>query len=68
MASAGIIEASRALGPLYGRAAARCGVLFAGSEAWGVETAFDGVHFSEEGHRAFAIGIEKAVKAMFTDR
>ena len=64
VASAGLIEASRALGPLYGRAAARCGILFAGSEAWGVETAFDGVHFSEEGHRRFAAGLAAYLRSV----
>ena len=50
-------DASRALAACYQALAARMGVDFADSGAWGVELLFDGVHFSPAGHRAFAAGL-----------
>ena len=41
----------------YGELAARRGIRFAETKDWGVEVTFDGVHFTEEGHKAFARGI-----------
>ena len=35
------------------------GVRFADAGAWGVGLAYNGVHFTEQGHRAFAEGIWK---------
>lgn len=35
------------------------GVRFADAGAWGVGFAYDGVHFTGQGHRAFAEGIRK---------
>lgn len=48
---------SRRLAGRYEAAARRLGVGFADAGGWGVGLAYDGVHFSEEGHRAFARGI-----------
>lgn len=42
---------------LCGALARELGLAFADAGAWGVGLAFDGVHFSEEGHRAFANGL-----------
>ncbi len=45
------------LAELYGKAAERCGVRFADAGKWNVSMTYDGVHFTEEGHRAFAEGL-----------
>ena len=45
----------------YEATAHRLGIAFADSGAWGVELTYDGVHFSEEGHLAFAKGIQIAL-------
>lgn len=39
-------------------------VAFAGAGAWDVAPAFDGVHFSPEGHAAFAKGLTQALETM----
>ena len=41
----------------YRRLAERLGVRFADAGAWGVALAYDGVHFTSQGHRAFAAGL-----------
>ncbi len=35
----------------------KLGIRFADAEAWGITIAYDGVHFSEYGHHAFAWGL-----------
>ena len=35
----------------------KLGIAFADAGQWNVELTFDGVHFTEEGHRAFAEGL-----------
>lgn len=52
-----LIEKSGRLGKNYERLAAKHGIAFADAAAWGVKKVFDGVHFSEEGHGAFAKGL-----------
>ena len=49
-----LIEKSASLGKNYKRLAEKHGIAFADGAAWGVKKVFDGVHFSEDGHRAFA--------------
>lgn len=49
-----MIAESKKLGDLYKEAAERNAVRFLDAGKWGIELAFDGVHFTEEGHRAFA--------------
>ncbi len=46
--------------------ALRMGLSFADAGAWEIELAFDGVHFSEAGHRTFARHMEAVLKRMFT--
>ena len=61
-------EESRRLGPCYQALAERLeGVAFADAGAWGVELSYDGVHFSEAGHRAFAAGMAAALEELFLD-
>lgn len=53
---------SRRLAERYRALAARRGIRFADAGSWGIETVFDGVHFSEAGHRAFAEGIRRVLE------
>ena len=55
------IENSVKLAVLYRDLADETGVDFADAESWGVELAFDGVHFSPAGHRAFAEGLQRTI-------
>lgn len=56
-----LVEASRTLARAYKTLAAELGIRFADGSAWGVELAYDGVHFTEAGHRAFAEGLYREV-------
>jgi lysophospholipase L1-like esterase len=38
----------------YQLLAEECGFYFADSENWGIDIAYDGVHFTERGHVRFA--------------
>ena len=51
------VEQSQLLAQRYKHVAERLGVMFADAGGWGVSMAYDGVHFTEEGHKAFAEGI-----------
>lgn len=42
--------------------AERLGVRFADAGDWDIPMAYDGVHFTERGHRAFAIGLLEVLK------
>lgn len=57
-----ILEESRRLADCYEALAQRLGILFADAGTWDVELTFDGVHFSELGHRAFAAGMQRILK------
>ena len=50
-----MIEASKALARSYQILAQRLGIRFADAGEWNIPLAFDGVHFTQEGHRAFAL-------------
>ena len=41
----------------YEALAERLGIPYADAGQWGVELAYDGVHFTEEGHAHFADGL-----------
>ena len=49
-----LLEESARLGEQYGTLARRLGVGSADTGLWGVGLSFDGVHFTPDGHRAFA--------------
>ena len=55
--SAAQISESKKLAGVYRSLAEKTGVFFADAGLWNVETAFDGVHFTPEGHAAFASGL-----------
>ena len=57
-----LIDESARLGGLYRALSGRLGVAFADAGEWGVTITFDGVHFSPEGHAAFAKGLGRVLK------
>ena len=58
------IEVSRRLAGNYEATAHRLGIAFVDAGTWGVGLAYDGVHFSEEGHQAFAKGMRTALDTL----
>jgi lysophospholipase L1-like esterase len=57
-----LIQASQRLSVEYGDLAQRLDIKYADSEKWEVGLTYDGVHFTEEGHRAFAEGLYNYLK------
>lgn len=55
--SQSLIDTSVELAKHYQTLAERLGVRFADAGEWNIPMAFDGVHFTEEGHKAFAEGL-----------
>ena len=58
----GIPEARKAIAPInkaeaYQVLSQKLDIAFVNAGQWNVELTFDGVHFTEEGHRAFAEGL-----------
>lgn len=52
-----LIDASVTLNHEYKALSQQLGVGFANAEVWNISMTFDGVHFTEEGHNAFAEGL-----------
>lgn len=52
-----LIDASVALRHEYKAISENLGVSFADAQEWNISLTYDGVHFTEDGHRAFAEGI-----------
>ena len=52
-----LIDDSITLTKYYKALAERLGTLFADAGEWNIPLAYDGVHLTEEGHRAFAKGL-----------
>ena len=52
-----LIAESMKLAEAYQALSQRLGIAFVNAEQWNVELTFDGVHFTEAGHRAFAEGL-----------
>ena len=52
-----LIEDAKELTIAYQELAQRLGVRFVNAGDWNIPLAFDGVHFTESGHRAFAEGL-----------
>lgn len=52
-----LIAESRNLTDSYRRLSHKLGIAFADAELWGIGLAYDSVHFTEAGHRAFAEGL-----------
>ena len=52
-----LIEDSHAFARLCQALAERMGIRFADAGRWDIPLTYDGVHFTEQGHRAFAAGL-----------
>lgn len=60
--SAKLIDDSRTFARLCQALAERMGICFADAGKWNISLAYDGVHFTEQGHKAFAAGILEELK------
>ena len=49
-------------GGMVARLAERLGIRFADAGKWDISLAYDGVHFTEQGHKAFAAGLLEELK------
>ena len=58
------IATSRRLVECYEDTTQMLGIGFADASGWGVDLAYDGVHFSETGHLAFANGIHPVLSTL----
>lgn len=58
-----LIDESRKLTQYYQRFACKAGIPFIDSNEWSIPITFDGVHFTEDGHKCFAKCLEKYIKA-----
>ena len=54
-----LLEESRMLAESYQELARKMHIFFADAGLWNVSLAFDGVHFTEAGHRSFAEGLRQ---------
>ena len=61
-----LLEESNRLAECYAAAARRLNICFADTRDWSVELAYDGVHFSEAGHRVFAENMLETLAALLT--
>ena len=57
-----LIDGSRAFARLCQSMAERMGIRFADAGNWAIPLAYDGVHFTEKGHRAFAAGLLEEIR------
>jgi len=60
------IEESAQLVKKYGTLAEEMDIRFADTNCWGVTLTGDGVHFTKEGHKAFAEGLTKCLKLWYS--
>ena len=57
-----LIDDSHAFAQLCQALAEQIGIRFADSGKWDIPLAYDGVHFTEQGHRAFAAGLLEEIR------
>lgn len=57
-----LIDDSRSFAQLCQTLAERMGIRFADAGKWNISLAYDGVHFTEQGHKAFAAGLLEVLK------
>ena len=62
------IATSHRLAECYENIARRLGIGFADAGGWCVGLTFDGVHFSEAGHLAFAEGVHQVLLALVSEK
>lgn len=60
-----LLTESRRLAGRYQELAHRLNIHFADAGTWNIELVYDGVHFSEKGHQAFADHLLKILTVMF---
>jgi lysophospholipase L1-like esterase len=60
--SAKLINDSRTFAQICQTLAERMGIRFADAGKWDIPLAYDGVHFTEQGHKAFAAGLLEKLK------
>ena len=60
----GLVEESKELSRQYEGLAKRRGIWFADAGEWDIELAYDGVHFTEEGHMRFAEGLASCLEVI----
>lgn len=60
-----LLEESLRLADGYAETARRLNIAFADTREWQIELAYDGVHFSEAGHRTFAQKLSETLTALF---
>ena len=60
----GLVEESKNLARQYEGLAKRLGLPYADAGEWDIALAYDGVHFTEEGHARFAEGLESFLEAI----
>ena len=59
-----LVHSSKKLAYWYQISAKKLGCHFADAGQWEIDLTFDGVHFSEEGHKAFADGMYKTFMSL----
>ena len=57
-----LIDDSDSFAQLRQALAERMGIRFADAGRWDISLAYDGVHFTEQGHKAFAAGLLEELK------
>ena len=57
-----LIDDSRAFARYCRSLAQGLGIHFADAGDWDISLAYDGVHFTEQGHRAFAAGLLEEIR------
>ena len=62
------IAASHRLAECYKDTTRMLGIGFADAGSWGIGLTFDGVHFSEAGHLAFAEGVHEVLLALVSEK
>ena len=59
-----LIDTSRELGKAYQALAEQIGIFHADADVWEIELTYDGVHFTEDGHAAFAKGLDNVLSCI----
>ena len=63
-----LVTQSIQLAEEYGLLANKRNIPFIDTRRWNIELAFDGVHFTEEGHHAFSANLTKELHRLFSAR
>lgn len=61
-----LVEESIRLADAYSTVASQLGIPFVDTRDWSIDLCFDGVHFTEDGHREFAKNLQKALDSYVT--